>query len=69
MSAADIERAQTAIFASLIELDKTEPAAVDRIVTSICAHLQSWRPMSVSPLGTLPPPTDPAAIRDPREVR
>lgn len=48
----------------LAELDKTEPADVDAIVWMIIAHLRSWRPVSVSPLGTLPPPDE--APRDPR---
>ncbi len=54
--------------AELVELDKVAPAEVASIVGSLVAHLRSWRPESVSPLGTLPPPTDPEAIRDPREV-
>lgn len=40
------------------------PAAVDRVLTVTVAHLRSWRPESVTPLGVLGPPTEP--IRDPR---
>ena len=54
--------------AELVELDKVAPAEVASIVGSLVAHIRSWRPESVSPLGTLGPPTDPAALRDPREV-
>lgn len=52
------------IFAELIELDKVAPGEVDRVVGAMVSHLQSWRPVSVAPLGVLPPPTE--RIRDPR---
>jgi hypothetical protein len=52
------------IFAELAELDKVAPGEVDRVVGAMVSHLRSWRPMSVAPLGVLPPPT--TRIRDPR---
>lgn len=54
-------------FDALDELDKTAPADVDTIVVSIVSHLRSWRPESVSPIGTLLPPKSP--IVDPRAER
>jgi hypothetical protein len=51
-------------FARLAELEKTAPGDVDAIVSIVVAHVRSWRPESISPLGTLPPPTE--IIRDPR---
>jgi hypothetical protein len=51
-------------FGALAELDKVAPADVDTIVTMTVAHLRAWRPEAVSPLGTLPTPTD--SIADPR---
>jgi hypothetical protein len=54
-------------FEALVELDKTEPHDVDAIVSAMLAHLRSWRPVAVAPLGTLPAPSDPEAIRDPRD--
>lgn len=58
-----IARRQAAILVELNELAKTNPAAVDGFVVALVNHLRSWRPESVSPLGTLP---DPEPIRDPR---
>lgn len=52
------------IFAELVELERTAPGDVDRVVGAMVAHLASWRPVAVSPLGVLPPPTE--TIRDPR---
>jgi hypothetical protein len=60
----ELLRDQRAIFESLRELDKHEPTDVDAIVSAIVSHLQSWRPMSVAPLGQLPPP---GIISDPRK--
>lgn len=54
------------LFEDLVELDKTEPHDVDAIVAAIVSHLRSWRPVAVAPLGTLPAPSDPAALADPR---
>lgn len=34
-------------FELLRELEKTEPAAVDIIVSSMAAHLRSWRPLAL----------------------
>lgn len=50
----------------LRELDRQDPAEVDAIVSHLVAHLRSWKPESVTPLGTLPAPTE--RIRDPREA-
>jgi hypothetical protein len=50
----------------LREHDRQHPAEADAIVLSLVAHLRAWRPESVSPLGTLPPPTE--RIVDPREA-
>lgn len=50
--------------AELAKLERSAPAAVARIVGLLVAHLRSWRPESVTPLGDLGPPTEP--IRDPR---
>lgn len=57
------------LLAEVGELARTEPAAADRLVSALIGHLMSWRPESVSPLGQLPAPTDPGAIRDPRGQR
>jgi hypothetical protein len=48
----------------LRELERDHPDEVEAIVSHLVAHLRSWKPESVSPLGTLPAPT--VAIRDPR---
>ncbi|MBA3391182.1 MAG: hypothetical protein H0T89_00995 [Deltaproteobacteria bacterium] len=48
----------------LRELERQYPAEVEAIVCSLVAHLRSWRPESVSPLGTLPAPEAP--LVDPR---
>lgn len=42
------------------------PAEADAIYAALVAHVRVRRPESVSPLGTLPPPTE--AIRDPRRA-
>jgi len=63
----------TARFAALAELfrttldaaDRLDPDDRDELYRMLVADLRSRRPESVSPL-TLGPPTDPAAIRDPR---
>lgn len=56
---------QRSLFEKLQALERTAPSDVDAIVTAIVAHLRSWRPVSIAPLGTLGPPTEP--IRDPRD--
>lgn len=48
----------------LREHERDHPHEVEAIVSSLVAHLRAWRPESVSPLGTLPAPTE--SIRDPR---
>ncbi|HEY0989093.1 MAG TPA: hypothetical protein VGD80_18625 [Kofleriaceae bacterium] len=55
------------MFVALVELDKTEPHDVDELVSMTVAHLRSWRPVAVAPLGALPEPGEP--IRDPRSER
>ena len=52
--------------AELAALDRYAPDEVAAVVAALVAHLRSWRPESVAPLGTLGPPTE--AIRDPRGV-
>lgn len=51
----------------LREHERQHPGEVESIVCSLVSHLRSWRPESVSPLGTLPAPTE--RIVDPREVK
>lgn len=51
-------------FDALAELEKTSPADVDALIATTVAHLRSWRPECVTPLGVLPSPTE--RIRDPR---
>lgn len=50
--------------AELADVDRYAPGEVAAVVASLVAHLRSWRPEAVAPLGTLGPPTE--AIRDPR---
>lgn len=50
--------------AELAEVERDAPAEVASVVAIIVAHLRSWHPEAVSPLGALGPPTE--AIRDPR---
>lgn len=50
--------------AELAELERVAPQEVGAIAGALVAHLRSWRPEAVAPLGTLPPPTD--RICDPR---
>lgn len=52
---------------ALREHEKQHPDETAAIVAHLVAHLRAWRPESVSPLGTLPPPTE--TIRDPRGPR
>lgn len=59
-----IQRTFAGAFSALVEHAKAHPGEVDQIVAQLVAHIRSWRPESVSPLGTLPAPTE--AIRDPR---
>jgi hypothetical protein len=49
------------------ELGRTEPHAADRLVTALVSHLRSHRPECVASI-SLGPPTDRAAIRDPRSA-
>lgn len=67
MTAAGIELRERLreILVDLDEHQKVDINEVDDIVIALVAHLRSWRPESVSPLGTLPPPD---RIVDPREV-
>lgn len=52
--------------AELAKLERAMPAAIARVVGLLVAHLRSWKPESVTPLGDLGPPTE--AIRDPRSA-
>lgn len=58
-----IARRIAADLEDLRELERNHPHEVEAIVLHLVAHLRSWRPESVSPLGTLPPPTE--TIREP----
>jgi len=49
---------------ALASLDSLSPAEQDQIVATLVADLRARRPVAVSPLGVLPPPTE--KIRDPR---
>lgn len=42
------------LFADLAELDKTEPAEVDLVVSNIIGHIRSWRPVSLTSETTNP---------------
>lgn len=55
--------------AALVELERVAPAAVRRVYDATRAHLRSRYPEDGAAIGVLGPPTDPAAIRDPREPR
>lgn len=57
-------RLERATMAELAELERYAPGEVAAVAAMLVAHLRSWRPESVAPLGTLGPPTE--AIRDPR---
>jgi len=62
-----LREALRSTLARLDEHAKRHPGEVDAIVATLVAHLRGWRPESVSPLGTLPPPTE--RICDPRGDR
>lgn len=51
----------------LKEHERQHPSEVEAIVSWLVSHLRSWRPESVSPLGTLAAPGE--VIRDPRGVK
>lgn len=51
----------------LAALERLHPAEVRQVVTALVAHLRSWHPEQVTPLGVLGAPTEP--IRDPRGPR
>ena len=48
----------------LRELDTSAPDDCDAIVLALVAHLRAWKPVSIAPLGTLPPAEAPNV--DPR---
>jgi hypothetical protein len=54
------------LFDRLREIEKNDPRGVEQVVATMVAHLRSWRPESVSPLGTLPEPEGSRA--DPRAM-
>ncbi len=64
MSARAIASDFATLLIALRELEKADPEGVDQIVVALVAHIRSWRPESVSPLGTLPEPGEVA--HDPR---
>lgn len=41
------------LFERLVELDKQNPAAADRLAAAIAAHLRSWRPLALA-VGAVP---------------
>lgn len=49
-------------FDEIAELEKSSPADVDSIVSMTVAHLRSWRPEAVGPMGALTTPG--ATIRE-----
>ena len=59
-----LARRLAALLEDMRELEPADPEGVDAIAVALIAHLRAWRPESVSPLNTLPPPTE--AIKDPR---
>ncbi len=61
---ASIGRRFAALLDELCDLAKHEPSEADAITIALVAHLRSWRPEAVAPLGTLPPPS--TTIADPR---
>ncbi len=52
------------VFDRLRELEKHDPHGVEQVVAAMVAHLRSWHPEAVAPLGTLPDAEGPAT--DPR---
>ncbi len=50
---------------TIADTDRLDPVDRDQVYAALVADLRSRRPECVSPL-TLGPPTDRAAIRDPR---
>jgi hypothetical protein len=56
------------IRSALVTTDEAmTPDEQDQVYSALLAHIRARRPETVSPLGTLPPPTEP--IRDPRGGR
>lgn len=53
-------------FTAMRDLEKTNSGDVDELIAAIVATVRGLRPESVSPLGTLPPATEPNV--DPRTV-
>lgn len=45
--------------------ESCSPGEADRVYGALISHIRARRPVSVSPLGVLPPPGE--AIRDPRK--
>lgn len=60
-----LERRFAALLEDMREHERGEPHEVAQLVGALIAHVRAWRPESVSPLGTLPPPGE--QIRDPRK--
>lgn len=53
------------ILIELTELERAAPDDVDVLVQAMIGHLRSWRPVSVAPLGVLPPPSEGPPLRVP----
>lgn len=67
--AARLHRARTHLthgLAELADLERHAPAEVAALVSMLVAHLRSWHPEAVAPIGAGWPPT--TAIRDPRSA-
>ena len=60
----NLGRRLAALLEDLRDHERQHPAEVEAIAIHLVAHLRSWKPESVTPLGVLGPPTE--AIRDPR---
>ncbi len=56
-----------ALFDRLHEIEKRDPLGVELVVAAMVAHLRSWHPEAVAPLGTLPDAEGPAT--DPRTMK
>jgi len=61
-----IARRLAVVLEDLRELERQRPDQVAVIVGHLVAHLRSWRPESVAPLGELPEPEGP--IADPEDA-
>lgn len=70
MSSAGVEacaEVTRALFDRLRELEQRDPFGVELVVAAMVAHLRSWHPEAVAPLGRLPAAEGPAT--DPRTMK